>query len=86
MEPERSSYPIKTATQLAYLISESWGINVNAEAISKPTPETVQSIYCAIIADMLNIDVQSFESQRIQVTVDMEYQVSVILSITSYFF
>lgn len=69
------TFPLRSASQLATIVSAEWGIPVTEHELQKPSPETVQSIYCAILADVLSLDVTKFERDRQVVIGDAEYPV-----------
>lgn len=63
MNPEKS-WPHKSATELAQIIVSAWGVPVTERDLARPTPDLVQTIYSAILLEVLSLDVQKFERDR----------------------
>lgn len=63
MNPEKS-WPHKSAAELAQIIVSAWGVPVTERDLARPTPDLVQTIYSAILLEVLSLDVQKFERDR----------------------
>lgn len=58
---EVRTYPVKSPSILCAIIDNEWGITVTEQDLREPKAETVQRIYGAILADLLSLDVRTFE-------------------------
>jgi len=58
---EVKTYPVLRPSFLCSVIENEWNISVAEQDLREPKPETVQHIYAAILADLLSLDVRSFE-------------------------
>jgi len=58
---EVKTYPVLRPSFLCNVIANEWNISVTEQDLREPKPETVQHIYAAILADLLSLEVRSFE-------------------------
>ena len=58
------TYPIIKPDRLAEIVSTSWGVKLTEQMIRSPTDDIVQSLYRAIVLDVLSLDVANFERDR----------------------
>lgn len=75
---EVKTYPVHKPSFLCSVIENEWSINVTEQELRDPKPETVQNIYAAILADLLSLDVRTFERDGQLVIGETEAPVRVI--------
>lgn len=60
---EVRTYPVQRPSFLCNVIANEWSIHVTEQELREPKPETVQNIYAAILADLLSLDIRSFDRE-----------------------
>jgi hypothetical protein len=67
-------FPILQARELVTVVGD-WGISISEEDLLKPSANTVQSIYCTLLAEAMGIEMRYLETHRDVVIEDVEFRV-----------